>query len=66
MLPTDSINEIRKLDGAAIAEISGRDSIAAVIRACEMRPDSGDSSYYYVYCHRIWLLGSSFLRVSDY
>jgi hypothetical protein len=38
MLPTDSINEIRKLDGAAIAEISGRDSIAAVIRACEMRP----------------------------
>lgn len=37
MLPGDSINEARKMDGVVIAEISGRDSIAAVIRACDIR-----------------------------
>lgn len=37
MLPKSSISEIRSYENSAIAEIAGRDSIAAVIRACEMR-----------------------------
>jgi len=36
---TESVgNEIRDTEDVAIAEIAGRDSFAAVIRACEMRP----------------------------
>ena len=38
MLPQSTIDEIRRTENVAIAEIAGRDSIAAVIRACEMRP----------------------------
>lgn len=38
MLPEDLIHEIRKINSSAIAEIAGRDSIAAVIKACELRP----------------------------
>jgi hypothetical protein len=38
MLSNSTIQEIRKNENTAIAEISGRDSIAAAIRACEMRP----------------------------
>lgn len=37
MLPLSSVNEIREIADVAIAEIAGRDSIAAVIRACELR-----------------------------
>ncbi|MBI4684210.1 MAG: hypothetical protein HY755_03310 [Nitrospirae bacterium] len=35
MLPGSAINKIRNTENTAIAEIAGRDSIAAVIRACE-------------------------------
>lgn len=38
MLPDTTIREIRESENVAIAEVAGRDSIAAVIRACEMRP----------------------------
>jgi hypothetical protein len=38
MLSNSTIQEIRKNEHTAIAEIAGRDSIAAAIRACEMRP----------------------------
>lgn len=38
MLPQATISEIRRTENVAIAEIAGRDSIAAVIRACEIRP----------------------------
>jgi len=38
MLPNSTIKEIRKSENIAIAEIAGRDSIAAAMRACEMRP----------------------------
>jgi hypothetical protein len=38
MLPPSEIEEIRATEGVAIAEIAGRDSIAAVIHACELRP----------------------------
>ncbi len=37
MLPQSTVHEIRKTENVAIAEIAGRDSIAAAIRACEMR-----------------------------
>jgi hypothetical protein len=37
MLPESAVIEIRETPGVAIAEIAGRDSIAAVIRACEER-----------------------------
>ena len=38
MLPESTVSEIREVEHVAIAEIAGRDSIAAVIRACEIRP----------------------------
>jgi hypothetical protein len=38
MLPRSTVHEIRRMENVAIAEIAGRDSIAAAIRACEMRP----------------------------
>jgi hypothetical protein len=38
MLPQSTINEIRRTENIAIAEIAGRDSIAAIVRACELRP----------------------------
>jgi hypothetical protein len=38
MLPDSTVREIRETEHVAIAEIAGRDSIAAVIRACEIRP----------------------------
>lgn len=38
MLPDSTVNEIRNTENVAIVEIAGRDSIAAVIRACEIRP----------------------------
>ncbi len=38
MLAPSTINEIRKYENSAIAEIAGRDSVAAIIRACEMMP----------------------------
>ncbi len=38
MLPNSTIKEIRKSENTAIAEIAGRDSIAAAMQACEMRP----------------------------
>lgn len=38
MLSNSTIQEIRKTENSAIVEIAGRDSIAASIRACEMRP----------------------------
>jgi hypothetical protein len=38
MLPKSTINKIRKTEHVAIGEIAGRDSIAAVIRVCELRP----------------------------
>jgi hypothetical protein len=38
MLPQSTINEIRRTENVAIAEIAGRDSIAAIVRACELRP----------------------------
>lgn len=37
MLSHKNINEVRDTQNVAIAEIAGRDSIAAVIRACEIR-----------------------------
>lgn len=37
MLPESRVNEIREIADIAIAEIAGRDSIAAVIQACELR-----------------------------
>ena len=37
MLPDLTVNEVRDSQNVAIAEIAGRDSIAAVIRACETR-----------------------------
>lgn len=37
MLLSSTVDEIRKIEHFAIAEVAGRDSIAAVIRACEMR-----------------------------
>lgn len=37
MLPNSTIKKIRKSENTAIAEIAGRDSIAAAMRACEMR-----------------------------
>jgi hypothetical protein len=37
MLPESAVVEIRKNSNTAIAEIAGRDSIAAIIRACEER-----------------------------
>lgn len=37
MLPHSTIREMSETEGGAIAEIAGRDSIAAVIRACELR-----------------------------
>jgi hypothetical protein len=38
MLSKATVNEIRKTENVAIAEIAGRDSVASVIRASEMRP----------------------------
>ena len=38
MLPPLTLNEISEIKNVAIVEIAGRDSIAAAIRACEMRP----------------------------
>ncbi|MBM4135983.1 MAG: hypothetical protein FJ241_04040 [Nitrospira sp.] len=38
MLPASTINTIRDTENVAIAEIAGRDSVASVIRASEMRP----------------------------
>jgi hypothetical protein len=38
MLPHSIIKEIRATENVAIAEIAGRDSVAAVVRACELRP----------------------------
>jgi hypothetical protein len=38
MLSSSAIDEIRTTEDVAIAEIAGRDSIAAVILACELRP----------------------------
>jgi len=38
MLPASTIKEIKDTGNTAIAEIAGRDSIAAAIRACEMLP----------------------------
>jgi len=38
VLPGLTVKEIRNTENVAIAEIAGRDSFAAVIRACEMRP----------------------------
>jgi hypothetical protein len=38
MLPKATVREIRNAENIAIAEIAGRDSIAAAIRACDMRP----------------------------
>jgi len=35
MLPESTINDIRRTENVAIGEIAGRDSVAAVIRACE-------------------------------
>ena len=40
MLPARTIDEIRSTENSAIAEIAGRDSVAAVLRACEERPIS--------------------------
>jgi hypothetical protein len=37
MLPQSKVQGIRRTEHVAIAEIAGRDSIAAAIRACEMR-----------------------------
>ena len=37
MLPASTLNEIKKIKNVAIVEIAGRDSIAAAIRACEIR-----------------------------
>lgn len=37
MLPQSAVDKIRRTEHVAIAEIAGRDSIAAAIRACEMR-----------------------------
>ncbi len=37
MLPGSTIDAVRKDQSAAIAEVAGRDSIAAVLRACEVR-----------------------------
>ncbi len=37
MLPPSAIRKIRKTKNVAVAEIAGRDSIAAVIRACDTR-----------------------------
>lgn len=37
MLSESEINEIRNFKDSAIAEIAGRDSVAAVIRACKIR-----------------------------
>ncbi len=38
MLKQTTIQKIRNMKDVAIAEIAGRDSIAAIIRACEIRP----------------------------
>jgi len=38
MLSPSAVDVIRATEGVAVAEIAGRDSIAAVIRACELRP----------------------------
>jgi hypothetical protein len=38
MLPEETLKQISNTPHVAIAEIAGRDSIAAVIHACEMRP----------------------------
>jgi hypothetical protein len=38
MLSPSAVDEIRATEGVAIAEIAGRDSIAAVMRACELQP----------------------------
>lgn len=38
MLPASTIYEARNSDDVAIGEISGRDSIAAIIRACDTHP----------------------------
>ena len=38
MLSSSAVDEIRTTEDVAIAEIAGRDSIAAVILACELRP----------------------------
>jgi len=37
MLSRSTIHEMRETEGAAIAEIAGRDSVAAVLRACDER-----------------------------
>ena len=37
MLPPSAIREMRETENLAVAEIAGRDSIAAVLRACELR-----------------------------
>lgn len=37
MLPPSAIYEMRETENLAVAEIAGRDSIAAVLRACEIR-----------------------------
>jgi len=37
MLPQSTINEMRETEHCAVAEIAGRDSIAAVLRACKLR-----------------------------
>jgi len=38
MLPHSTIKQTRATENVAIAEIAGRDSLAAVVRACELRP----------------------------
>jgi hypothetical protein len=37
MLPLSTIHEMRETENVAVAEIAGRDSVAAVLRACELR-----------------------------
>ena len=37
MLPQSTIHEMRETEHCAVAEIAGRDSIAAVLRACKLR-----------------------------
>jgi len=41
MLPPATVRKIRETQNVAIAEIAGRDSIAAVIQACEVRAVQG-------------------------
>lgn len=37
MLPASTLHEIRETDNVAVAEIAGRDSVAAAIKACDLR-----------------------------